>query len=96
MHSQTTTPLGEHQVDPMLLAYDSTQPHDFGPTMQHPEFQQVHLGMLDREFDQHSVESLLAAGHNHGPIFHPGAWQSEPHMAHLEPESEFEKWIGDQ
>jgi len=97
LQSETGTPLGEHQVDPMLLAYDGGRRHNMGAAVQHPEFHNGHMGMLGRELDQHNVDSFLAAGHGHGhEIFQGGSWQPDAHMGQLDPESEFEKWMGDQ
>ena len=95
LQTDADTPLGEHQVDPMLLAYDGDGHPNMGTAVQHPEFHHGHMGMMDRELDQHSVDSLLAAGHGND-VFHTGPWQPDPHMAQLDQESEFEKWMGDQ
>ncbi|KAF2686552.1 hypothetical protein K458DRAFT_415900 [Lentithecium fluviatile CBS 122367] len=95
MHSNAGTPLGEAQVDPMLLAYDGGHHHDVGATVQHPEFQNGHMGIMERELNQQSVDSLIAAGHGQ-EVFHPASWQPDPHMGHIDQESEFEKWMSDQ
>jgi hypothetical protein len=95
MHSENGSPLVEHQVDPMLLAYDGGHQPVVSAAMQHPEFQHGHIGMMERDLDQHSVDNLLAAGHPN-EVFHAGAWQPDAHLAQLDQESEFEKWMGDQ
>jgi hypothetical protein len=95
LRSHSGTPIGEAQVDPMLLAFDGGQHHDMGATVQHPEFQGGHMGMMDRDLDQHSVDSFLAAGHGQ-EAFHAGSWQPDPNVGQVEQESEFEKWMGDQ
>ncbi|KAF2869974.1 HMG box protein-like protein [Massariosphaeria phaeospora] len=96
LHSHAGTPMDEPQVDPMLLAFDVGQHHDVGGVLsQHPEFQNGHMGMIERELDQDSVHSLLGTGSSYDD-FHPDSWHQDPNMAPLEQESEFEKWMGDQ
>lgn len=96
LHSHASTPLGDDsQVDPMLLAFDGGHHHDVGPAVaQHPEFRNGHIGMIERELGQDSVNNLLVAAAAHEE-FHPEAWQHDPNMAPMEEESEFEKWMGD-
>lgn len=97
MHSHSNTPLGEPQVDPMLLAFDGGHRHDIdhAAMMQHPEFRNGHMNMMDRDFDQDSVHSLLGTTPSHDE-FQPGSWQPDPNMAPMEQGSEFEKWMDDQ
>ncbi|KAF1953316.1 HMG box protein-like protein [Byssothecium circinans] len=93
LHSHASTPLqGEPQVDPMLLAFDDG--HHI--PVQHPEFQNGHMAMMDRELDRHIVDGLM----NGAPVqeeFRPDPWQPDPNMGTLEQESEFDKWglVGD-
>jgi hypothetical protein len=90
--SHSGTPLGEVQVDPMLLSLNGG--HDVGIAVQHPEFQNGHMEMMDREFDQHDVDSFAAMEHGQ-EAFHPRSWQPDPSVGQVEQESEFEKWMGD-
>lgn len=95
MYSHAGTSLSrEAQVDPMLLGFAGGHHHDMAPsTVPHPEFRNGHLAMMDRELDQHSVDSLLT-GHVHED-FQPESWQPDPNMGPIEHESEFEKWMGE-
>jgi len=95
MHSQVGTPMsGDGQVDPMLLAFDSGHHHDGGVAAPHPDLRNSHLAMVDREFDQHSMDRLME-GPSGQEDFHHESWQPDPNMGPMEHESEFEKWIGD-
>lgn len=95
MHSHTGTPLGEPQVDPMLLAFDGGHAHELGVAATHPEFRNGHMAMIDRELDGHSVDSFMGAPQGHEE-YRSEAWQPDPTMGPMEPpESEFDKWLGD-
>ncbi|PSN72902.1 HMG box protein [Corynespora cassiicola Philippines] len=95
LHSHTGTPLDEPQVDPLLLAFDGDHHQDLGPAVMHPtEFRNGHIGLMERELDPSSVDALLGTAPSHEE-YHPESWQSDPTMAALEPESEFEKWMGE-
>ncbi|KAF2189624.1 hypothetical protein K469DRAFT_683039 [Zopfia rhizophila CBS 207.26] len=94
LHSHSGTPLDdEPQVDPMLLAFDGGHHHDAGLAMvEHAEFRNGHIGMMDGELDQDSVNSLLATG----PLYdeyHSEPWQADPTIAPMEAGSEFDKWM---
>lgn len=95
LHSHGGTPLGdEGQVDPMLLAFDGSHHQDMEPAMlQHPEFRNHHLGLMERELEEESVHSLLTnEAHDE---FHNENWHHDPHMSSMEQGSEFEKWMDD-
>ncbi|KAF1968604.1 hypothetical protein BU23DRAFT_479709 [Bimuria novae-zelandiae CBS 107.79] len=95
MHSHAGTPLGEPQVDPMLLAFDGGHHHELGAAATHPEFRNGHMFLMDRELDGHSVDNFMGASAAHEE-YHTEAWQPDPTMGPMEPpESEFEKWMGD-
>jgi hypothetical protein len=96
LQSATGTPLGhEGQVDPMLLAFDGSQQHELETMMvQHPEFRNGNMGILDQELDQDSVHSLLGAGPTHDD-FHTDQWGQDSAMVPMEQGSEFEKWMDD-
>jgi hypothetical protein len=47
LHSSSCTPLGEPQVDPMLLAFNSDHHHQ-RLMVQHPEYHNGHMSMMDR------------------------------------------------
>lgn len=96
MHSHTGTPLGhDGQVDPMLLAFDSSHHPDMDPAIApYPEFRNVRMSMMDRDLDQGSVHSLLGAGPSQDE-FHLEQWQLDPSMVPMEQGSEFEKWMDD-
>lgn len=95
LQSHFGTPLRDAgQVDPMLLAFDSAQ-HEIDPVMaSHAEFQNSRIGVLERELDQQSVNSLLGVGYS-SYEYHPEQWQPDPNMTPLEPGLEFEKWVED-
>lgn len=96
MHSHTGTPLGESQVDPMLLAFDGGQHHELNVAVSHPEFRNGHMAMLERELDGHSVDSFIGGPPQSHEEYHSEAWQPDPTMGPMEPpESEFDKWLGD-
>ncbi|KAF2639757.1 HMG box protein-like protein [Massarina eburnea CBS 473.64] len=97
LHSHSSTPLGgESQVDPMLLAFDDGH-HNVGAVpVQHPEFRNGHMSMIDRELDHHGVDGLINGGSGQEE-YRPDPWQPDPSMGTMEQESEFDKWglIGD-
>jgi hypothetical protein len=95
LQSQTGTPFDEGQLDPMLLAFDGGHQQagsDSAPL--HHGFRNGHAnGMLDTKIDHHDIESLLELSPAQDE-YRTGAWQSDPTMASLEQESEFDKWMG--
>ncbi|KAJ4296449.1 hypothetical protein N0V90_006494 [Kalmusia sp. IMI 367209] len=94
LHSHDVTPLGgEPQVDPMLLAFDGSHHHDVVVATGHPDFRNGHMAILDRELDQHSVDSFIGAAQGHEE-YRTESWQPDPSMP-MEQESEFEKWMGE-
>ena len=97
LQSHTGTPLGdEHQVDPMLLAFDGGHTHDTDPNLGiSTDFRNGHL-VMDRELDQASVNSILGAPDAaHHDNFHSEPWHADPTIASMEPGSEFDKWMDD-
>ena len=95
LHSHAGTPLGEPQVDPMLLAFDGGHPHELDIAATHPEFRNGHMALMERELDGHSVDSFMGAPQSHEE-YRTEAWQPDPTMGPMEPpESEFDKWLGD-
>lgn len=95
-YSHTGTPLGDdHQVDPMLLAFDGGNSQDTDPTMAlQPEFRNGHL-IMERELDQAGVNSLLGTTNPSHDDFHTEPWHADPTITSLEPGSEFDKWMDD-
>jgi hypothetical protein len=91
LYSHNSTPLDEPQVDPMLLAFDGDH-HD--SLVQHPEFRNGHMDIMDGELDQGGVHNLLGQAPSHHE-FRSGTWQSDPNMVPMEQGSEFEKWMDD-
>jgi hypothetical protein len=95
LHSHNGTPLDEHQVDPMLLAFHGGHHQDIDRGMvQHPAFSNGHMDMMDRELDHGSVHSLLGQ-QSSDDEFHSGTWHQDPNMGPMEQGSEFEKWMDD-
>lgn len=94
IHSYPGTPLGgEAQVDPMLLAYDGGHHTDVGPApVQPPDFRSGHMGIVDRELEQHGIHGLVQ-GMPGQEEFRSDPWQPDPNMGAMEQESEFEKWM---
>ena len=95
LSSNGGTPFDEGQLDPMLLAYDGGSASDIDPVaLQHHSFRNGHANMVDEKFEQHGLENLLDLG-NPRDEYHSGSWQSDPNMASLEEESEFDQWMRD-
>ncbi|PVI07207.1 hypothetical protein DM02DRAFT_609187 [Periconia macrospinosa] len=97
LNSHPGTPLGgEPQVDPMLLAFDSTHHVGASPT-QNPEFRNGHMAMIDREFDQQSADKFIDRAPPQEE-YRPDPWQPDIGIETMELESEFDKWglVGDQ
>ncbi|KAF2198680.1 hypothetical protein GQ43DRAFT_434057 [Delitschia confertaspora ATCC 74209] len=92
LHSHSDTPFAdEHQVDPMLLAFDGGHHNGGDPTMSvHLDFHNV----MERELDQASVNSLLGVHPSHDE-YSSEHWHSDPTMASMEHPSEFDKWMDD-
>ncbi|KAF2856049.1 HMG box protein-like protein [Plenodomus tracheiphilus IPT5] len=91
--SHGNTPFDEGQLDPMLLAY--TNGHvDIDPSaLQHGYRPGPPLEAVDNRLGQQDLENLLEFGAPHDD-FRNASWQSDPTIATLEQESEFEKWMG--
>lgn len=90
MHSQGGTPYEEGHLDPLLLGFEGGHSNDVeGLTMQHPGFGSGHPNMINEKL-QHN--GLLALGNPHEE-YQIAAWQSDPTMASMEQESEFEQWM---
>jgi len=49
--------------------------------------------MIDDKYDQQEIDRLLEIEHAHDNYNH--SWQSDPAMASLDQESEFDKWVGE-
>ncbi|CAI6254798.1 unnamed protein product [Periconia digitata] len=97
LHSQAGTPLGgEPQVDPMLLAYDSSHHVEATPA-QHPEFRNGSMTMLDKELEQQNTQRYLDRVAIEDE-YRPDPWQPDSGIGTIELESEFDKWglVGDQ
>lgn len=95
LHSSSCTPLGEPQVDPMILAFNGEhhQHHDVDSVLaQQSEFRNGHLNMMDRELEQEGVHGLLEGGTVHVNF---QSWDPSPTMAPMEHGSEFDKWMDD-
>ena len=94
LHSHT--PLGEPQVDPMLLAFDNGHHNTGTVPVQHSEFHNGHMGMVDGDFASHNANGMM----NGAPVqeeYRPDPWQPDTSLATLDQESEFDKWglVGD-
>ncbi|KAJ4367525.1 hypothetical protein N0V83_007108 [Neocucurbitaria cava] len=95
LSSNGGTPFDDGQLDPMLLAYDGGSASDMDPAALQPHsFRNGHTNMVDEKFEQHGLETLLELG-NPREEYHAGHWQSDPNMASLEEESEFDSWMRD-
>jgi hypothetical protein len=95
LQSHVGTPFDEGQLDPMLLAYDGGNHSDIDPAaLQQNVYRNGHSDMLDVMLDSHDIDSLLELPPAHDE-YHVGSWQSDPTMASLEQESEFDKWLGE-
>ncbi|KAF9740503.1 HMG box protein [Paraphaeosphaeria minitans] len=96
MHSHSDNSLpGEPHVDPLLMSFDGGH-HDLGVPASHPEFRNEHMAMMEGELDGHSVDSFIGAETAHEE-YRTETWQQYPNMGPMEsPESEFDKWLGDQ
>lgn len=95
LHLQTGTPFDEGQLDPMLLAYNGGNHSAMNPSaLQQNEFRSGQPDMLQEKLAAENFDSLLdlPPSHNNYPT---GAWQSDPTMASLEQESEFDRWMGE-
>jgi hypothetical protein len=95
LQSHVGMPFDDGQLDPMLLAFDGGhQQADVDATALHHGFRNGHTnGMLDAKMDHHDIDSLLELPPAHDE-YHSSQWQSDPTMASLEQESEFDKWMG--
>ncbi|KAF2832814.1 hypothetical protein CC86DRAFT_450688 [Ophiobolus disseminans] len=95
LHSQVGTLFDDGQLDPMLLAYDGGHHQgEVESTALHPGFRNGHVnGMLDTKADHHDIDSLLELLPAQDE-YRNASWQSDPTMASLEQESEFDKWMG--
>jgi hypothetical protein len=83
--SHAGSPYENGQVDPMLLAFNGGQHSD----MQHGyRGSQSGLGG-----EQHGIEGMLELQSAHNE-YHT-AWQSDPTMSSMGPESEFDKWVAE-
>lgn len=90
LHSNVFTSIDEGQLDPILLARGESH-SDIDPASLHrKDFQNGQIAMQEA-LAQHNLDGLLDLQPDEYQ-----AWQSDPTMASLEPESEFDKWIADQ
>lgn len=90
MHSQAGTPYEEGHLDPLLLGFEGGHPNDVEAlAMQHHSFGSSHSAMMNEKMHQNG---LLALGNPHEE-YQIAAWQSDPNMASMEHESEFEQWM---
>lgn len=94
LQSHTGTPFDEGQLDPMLLAYDGGHRPEMDPMTLRHGFRNGHAGMLDVKLEHHDIDSLLELSPAQVE-YRSGSWQSDPTMASLEQESEFDKWMGE-
>ncbi|CBX92651.1 similar to HMG box protein [Plenodomus lingam JN3] len=90
--SHGNTPFDDTQVDPILMGYAGGH-SDINPsTLQH-SYRPGHLIAVDERLRQQDLDNLLEFGLSNEE-FRNGSWQSDPTIATLEQESEFEKWMG--
>jgi hypothetical protein len=93
MHAHVNSAFEDNQLDPMLLAYEGGNHADIAPVaVQHHGYRTGHGGVLEEELDQHNLDGSMEPPSS---AYHPETWQSDPTMVSLEPESEFDKWIGE-
>lgn len=93
LHPQATTPFDDGQVDPLLLAYDGGHRSEVGASALQHDYRHGYSSMIDDKYDQQEIDRLLEIEHAHDNYNH--SWQSDPAMASLDQESEFDKWVGE-
>lgn len=87
-------PFDEAQVDPILLAFGSTGTNIDPTSLQHHGYQNNYSGMLDGRTNYQELDSLLNLGISQDE-YRTSGWQPDPAMTPLEPDSEFDKWMGE-
>jgi hypothetical protein len=95
LHSGAPTPMMEHQVDPMLLAFDDR--HHSGLTIEDGLTLTQH-GEYDQGFDHHFADQAVAVSYPTdgagGPLitdYRPREWQPDSQSPAFEQASEFDK-----
>lgn len=91
---QSMTPFEKGQVDPMLLAYGAGH-SDIDPSaLQHHGYRSDYSSMVGEKSNHHDLDSLLEINTAQAD-YRAGGWQPDPAMTPLEPDSEFDKWMGE-
>lgn len=90
--SHGTTAFDDGQLDPMLMAYASGHAN-MDPSTFQQGYRPCPLGVVDERLGQQDLDNLLEFGASHDE-FRNSSWQSDPTIATVDQESEFEKWMG--
>ena len=93
--SHSLTHLADMNIAP--ISRDASYDHVGATPVQHPEFRNGSMTMLDKELEQQNTERYLDRVAIEDE-YRPDPWQPDTGIGTIELESEFDKWglVGDQ